>query len=92
MLAGVGGRTIEEARRRLSWNEHQAWLQYRAKHGPLHLGKRLEDAAALIAQTVSNTIPRPKGSTGPRLEDFMLYAFKEPPKPITLETAMATWR
>ena len=92
MLAGVGGRTIAEAKNSIPWDEFQGWLKYRAKHGPLDSAKRIEDAAAQIAFTVSCTIPRAKGSPLPKLEDFRMYAIKEPPKPIGLEEAMATWK
>lgn len=94
-MAGVGGRTIAQAKAALSWSEFHEWMAYRAKHGPLHLQQRVADAAALIALTVSNTAPRTRGSRPLEFADFLLYrpAINEVDgAPIDLETAMAEWR
>lgn len=100
MLAGVGGRTISEAKARLGWAEFHAWAAYRAKHGPLHLQAHIELAAATVAYTVSGTVPRAKGKKGPEFSDFLPKRAvaaesandASEQAPIDLDTAMATWR
>jgi hypothetical protein len=100
VLAGVGGRTVAELRRNMSWAEFQAWMQYRAKNGPLHAQPHIEHAAALVAYMVSSTVPRGKGQKGPEFSDFLpkrtavVEAANDAPDeaPIDLATAMATWR
>lgn len=96
MLAGVGGRTVAEARANLSWPEFQAWMAYREKHGPLWHGARLEQGFALVAHTVSATIPRKKGDKGPKFTDFLPQrtsaATPEAEPVLTLQEAMALMR
>lgn len=100
VLAGIGGRTVAEARRNISWPEFQAWMQYRAKHGPLHTQPHIEHAAALVAYMVSSTVPRGKGQRGAEYSDFLpkraatVEAANDVPggAPIDIDTAMATWR
>lgn len=96
MLAGVGGRTVAEARAAISWPEFQAWMLYREKHGPLWHGARLEQGFALVAHTVSATIPRKKGDKGPKFTDFLPQrtsaATPEAEPVLTLQEAMALMR
>lgn len=100
VLAGVGGRTVAELRRNMSWAEFQAWMEYRAKHGPLHMQHHIEHAAALVAYVVSGTVQRGKGQKGPNFTDFLprramsVRAANEEPSEVAIdiETAMATWR
>lgn len=92
MLAGIGGRTVAEAKARVSCVEFQAWLDYREKHGPLDCARRIEHAAALIAQTVSSTVPRSKGSKPPKLEAFFLYGSDKGTPAPDLDTAKREWR
>jgi len=100
VLAGVGGRTVAELRRNMSWAEFQAWMQYRAKHGQLHMQHHIEHAAALVAYVVSGTVPRAKGQKGPGFMDFLpRRAMAEgagneaqEEMPIDIDTAIATWR
>lgn len=86
---------MAELRCNMSWSEFQAWMQYRAKHGPLHIQPHIEHAAALVAYVISGTVPRGKGQKSPGFMDFLpqreLIRVQEP-EPIDLETAMATWR
>lgn len=98
MLAGIGGRTIAEAKQRMSWAEFQAWCKYRAKHGPLSSQQRLEDVGAFLAQATFSTIPRPKGEKGPTLQQLRIYhpAKQADPTPsgkeLSLQEAMAAWK
>lgn len=50
----MGGRTIEEAKSRLSHEEVCRWAVYRGKRGSLNLGLRIENGAALIAHMLAN--------------------------------------
>ena len=54
MLAGVGGRTIEEAKERLSFEETLAWAAYMRQRGSLHVGMRLEVGFELLANGASH--------------------------------------
>ena len=56
MLNGVGGRTIEEAKERMSFAEAQQWSAYMQRRGSLHVGMRLEWGFALIAATINNAL------------------------------------
>lgn len=56
MLAGVGGRTIEEAKERLSFEETLAWAAYMRQRGSLHVGMRLEVGFALLAKLINNAL------------------------------------
>lgn len=56
MLNGVGGRTIEEAKERMSYVEAQQWSAYLARRGSLHVGTRLEWGFALIAAAINNAL------------------------------------
>lgn len=49
VLAGVGGRTIEEAKERMSFAEFNQWMKYRRLRGSFFVGNRLESGFALIA-------------------------------------------
>ncbi|PNQ53571.1 hypothetical protein C1141_20570, partial [Vibrio agarivorans] len=48
VLAGVGGRTIAEAKERLTYQEARQWFSYIAKRGSLNIGRRMEQSAALM--------------------------------------------
>ena len=75
-------------------------MQYRAKHGPLHMQPHIEHAAALVAYVVSGTVPRGKGQKGPDFVDFLPASAKgaivasdvAEEAPIDIDTAIATWR
>lgn len=95
MLAGIGGRTITEAKANISYVEFLAWMAYRDKHGPLDCARRIEHAAAVVAHTVSCTVSREKGSKPPTLETFLMYERATSPasqEAAALQTAMETWR
>ncbi|WP_445677812.1 phage tail assembly protein T [Pseudomonas protegens] len=54
VLAGVGGRTIAEAKQNLSYVEAMEWMRYRMQTGPLNLGLRLEHGFAMLATLLNN--------------------------------------
>lgn len=56
MLNGVGGRTIEEAKERMSHVEAMQWSAYLQRRGSLHIGRRLEWGFALLAQRIDNAL------------------------------------
>lgn len=53
MLHGIGGRTISEAKERLSQDEVLVWAAYMDKRGTLNVGRHVESGAALIAAMLS---------------------------------------
>lgn len=69
MLAGVGGRTVSEAKETLQYAEFLDWLTYRRMRGSLHMGTRMESGFALLASLIS----RACGGDASQL-DFMPHA------------------
>lgn len=86
MLNGIGGRTIEEAKKNISYHEFILWLQYRHKRGSFNLGMRVERGAALNACVYLNA----KSLN----HKYSLYDFmpNEEAPPQTLFQAMNEWR
>lgn len=70
----------------------QSWLAFREKYGPLHLQPQIERAAATVAHTVSQTVPRKKSSKPPQFEDFLPKRKGTVAEAITLEEAMREWQ
>ncbi|WP_328310531.1 phage tail assembly protein T [Pseudomonas guariconensis] len=85
VLCGIGGRTIAEAKERLSFPEFRAWVKYRKLRGSLHLGMRVERGAALLATLYANAHTKEGGFT---LYDFMPH---EAEPALTLEQAIKSW-
>lgn len=54
-MNGIGGRTVAEAKQRLSYSEFLTWIKYRRKRGSLNLGMRVERGSALLASLHANT-------------------------------------
>lgn len=73
MLNGVGGRTIEEAKQRMSYAEAVQWEGYRRQRGSLHWGRRIEISIALLAALFVKS----KGGRGD-MEPFMPHEREEP--------------
>lgn len=69
MLHGIGGRTIAEAKERLTYREALDWIAYLRKRGTLHTGMRLEAGFALLASLIVQT----NGGKA-RMQDFMPHA------------------
>lgn len=53
MLAGIGGRTIAEAKRNLSWQEANAWFRYIGLRGTINQGLRTEALIANVAVMIA---------------------------------------
>lgn len=78
MLAGVAGRTIEEARERMPAEELPIWQAYMAKNGPLAMQRRIEYIGAQIAMILANQ-NRSEKSPPLGLERFLMWQrFEEP--------------
>jgi hypothetical protein len=74
VLNGVGGRTIEEAKARMTYAEALDWFTYRRKHGPLDAAARNEWAMAQLCYVVSQAAGMKKhGGGGFQLTDFLPY-------------------
>jgi len=56
VLAGVGGRTIHEAKHRMSLHEAMAWQAYMRKYGLLNIGPRLEQGFAMLAAQINRAL------------------------------------
>ncbi len=87
VLNGIGGRSIGEAKERLSIREFQLWSVYRARRGSLNLGSRMDAATGMMAALFANSNRKP-GSAAFKPTDFMPHVDAEP---ISLEEAMKQW-
>lgn len=86
-MNGVGGRTIAEARERLSFAEFKTWVAFRRKRGSLHPGMRMEHGFALLASQFHNA--HRKQNTPPvKLTEFMPHMEEQA---VSLEQAMEQW-
>lgn len=88
-MNGIGGRTIAEAKERISYPEFLTWVAYRRKRGPLNVSLRVDRGAALLASLYAIRHFEREGGGEFTVSDFM--PFSDPPAPIDLETAMETW-
>jgi len=66
VLHGIGGRTIAEAKRRMSVAEAMQWVEYIQKRGSLNVGLRVEAAVAVLSTQVNRAL----GGKS-ELQDFM---------------------
>lgn len=66
MLHGIGGRTIDEAKERISHAEFVDWCAYINKRGSLNAAVRAEDGFALLAHVITAVHGRKT-----RIEDFL---------------------
>jgi hypothetical protein len=69
VLNGIGGRTIAEAKERMSYAEAQDWAEYIERRGSINLGKRMEYGFALVGMLISR-------ATGGKatMKDFMPHS------------------
>lgn len=87
MLAGIGGKTIAEAKERISYPEFLEWVAFRKKHGPLCMQLRVERLAAAQMFQFSRANSKSQSQT---VDDFMLWSRKEDQE-VSLEQAMEEW-
>lgn len=83
MLCGVGGRTVAEAKQRISYDEFLMWMAYRRRYGPLTAARRIETSLAMLM--LQNNGGKAK------LADFLPFSTPEPEREIDLETAKREW-
>lgn len=84
-MHGIGGRTIAEAKERISHVEYIQWIRYRNKRGSLSFGFRTETAIARLSAMFANANSKHGGFT---VRDFSPHM--DAPE-LTLEHAMKTW-
>jgi len=68
-LCGIGGRTIDEAQRNISYEEFVRWVKYRNMRGSFNFGLRMEHDIAMFASMFANRY-RKDGSTPFKIYDF----------------------
>ncbi|PIF22177.1 MULTISPECIES: phage tail assembly protein T [Pantoea] len=95
MLNGIGGKTIAEAKERLSIIEYKKWTLYRNKYGSLNPGLRTEWASGVISSVIANTNRDPKHPAFTPTDFTQHFDEPEPEQesdqPISLKEAMNTW-
>lgn len=84
MLNGVGGRTIAEAKERMTYQEALAWGRYIDRYGSLHTGRRLEASSAMVALQTHRL-----GGGLAEVLDFMPH---EQRQGLSLERAIQEWQ
>ncbi|MCI9875269.1 MULTISPECIES: hypothetical protein [Pseudomonas] len=84
MLNGVGGRTIAEAKERMTYQEALAWGRYIDRYGSLHTGRRLEASSAMVALQTHRL-----GGGLAEMLDFMPH---EQRQGLSLERAIQEWQ
>jgi len=75
VAAGVGGKTIAEAKRNLSYAEAKQWVRYISKRGPLNPSRHLERGFALLASLICTGDKITIGGKKPTQQSFMPYSF-----------------
>lgn len=83
-MHGIGGSSIEQAKRSLSVSEIKTWANYRARRGSLNVGLMVEQVVARLSSMYANK--NLKGNFTPL--DFSPH-HDEPP--ISLESALKQW-
>lgn len=71
-MCGIGGRTVAEAKQRMTYAELVDWLTYKQMRGSLFVGNRLESGFALLASMISRAF----GGTAEQI-DFMPHADRQ---------------
>lgn len=87
-MCGIGGRTIAEAQRNLSYVEFLDWVEYRRKRGSLNQGMRIERAGALVATVLANIHRDSKKQP----VSFYNFAPHHDEPQLSLEQAMTEWK
>lgn len=81
VLAGIGGRTIAEAKAAITVSEAAVWMAYRQRRGSLNVGLRLEENTAHLLATLNNMVGKEKVSA----DRFMPHVVLRPPEPETAD-------
>jgi hypothetical protein len=56
VLHGIGGRTIREAKERMTYAEALDWMEYIRRRGSLNVGLRVEASAAVLATQINRAL------------------------------------
>lgn len=86
MLNGVGGKTVAEAKRNLSFEEFNDWAEYYRSYGTLNPTRKMEFGFAMIAVLLS----RLGGNATAKQSDFMPHHSDH--MEIPLDKAMQDWK
>lgn len=90
MLHGVGGRTIAEAKERISYEEYLWWVAYLNKRGSLNLGQRIDGSTAMLAHLVATAAGiKHKSGRALRMSDFMPHADNQGDGELSIEQVFA---
>jgi hypothetical protein len=90
VLAGVGGRTIAEAKQNLSYVEALEWFKYIGKRGTLNHGLRVEIMIARLMVLLADVHKLKKvGGLKWEIWDFAPHLDQPEVEELTPETAMA---
>lgn len=78
------GRTISEVMDSMTFRELSIWMAYRARFGPLDIGRRVDHAMAVVSTTYANS----KSKRRFKLTDFLPWERDNPvgPKPKDLRS------
>lgn len=87
MLNGVGGRTVAEAKERLSYVEANQWAAYLNQRGSINQGLRIEAGFALLAMILS----RVNGGKA-EVSDFMPHFDKQEPEEASIEDVFSMFK
>ncbi|WP_441360252.1 phage tail assembly protein T [Acinetobacter harbinensis] len=82
VINGIGGRTIAEAKRRITRQEFLTWRAFRQKRGSLFLGRRIEQGFGNLMATYLGS----KGAKDIKAQSFMPH--EDTPEEMSLEEYM----
>lgn len=89
MLNGVGGRTIEEARLRMTYREFLIWRSYVDKYGSLNAGKRLDWTISKTASIFGGAQFKFAGGRTPVPNDFTAFPVVQEDEELPVEDTVA---
>ena len=76
VINGIGGRTIEEAKQKISHEEFKIWWAYRKKYGSLFFGRRIEQGIGYLYGLYRNG----KVEEGDRVDPHIFMPHEDQPK------------
>ena len=76
VLAGIGGRTIAEAKAAMTVAEATTWLAYRRRRGSFHTGLRIEENFAHLLAMLHNMVAEEKVT----VDSYMPHVILRPPE------------
>lgn len=90
-MCGIGGRTIAEAKRNISWIEALRWKAYIAKRGTLNAGLRNEALFATVSMLLAGAakLKKEDGSSF-AMTDFMPHIAEKEKEELTPEKVFET--